>query len=123
MIGDERDEPERIRSSLDRVLSHLRKPPSDVLSLVFDSWRRLVGSTIADYSRPVNVRDGVLTVEVDDPAVGEQLRWMADDVLTTITNETGRTELTRLVVRTARTLRTPGDGGGDHSLPDASEGL
>lgn len=107
MSGPYGEEPRLLGVSVDRVLRHLRKPPSDVLSLIFDSWRHLVGAVIADHSRPVNVREGVLTIEVDDPAVGEQLRWMADDVLTTIEKETGRNEIVRLVVRHASTPRSP----------------
>lgn len=119
MSSADNDEPRQIKASLDRVLSHLQKPASDVLSLIFDSWRQLVGSTIADHSHPSNVRDGVLTVEVDDPAVGEQLQWMADDVLRTIAKETGRDELTRLVVRAARTARPRRQETGDSSRPNS----
>ena len=47
---------------------------------MFGRWEDAVGATIAANARPVRLEQGILLVEVDEPAWATQVRFLADDV-------------------------------------------
>lgn len=64
-------------------------PAPKVASSLFVGWRDLVGPEIAAHTRPLLVRDGVLTVGVDQPAWAVQLRYLSATLLAKVQEDTG----------------------------------
>ena len=82
-------EPMPLSAALEGVMRSLRGPGSDAVRGVFGEWETLVGTAIADNVRPVRLSEGVLTVEVDEPAWATQFRFLADGVRERLLNELG----------------------------------
>ncbi len=101
------DDPVPVSASLDRLLKYLRKPSAPVISAVFDRWSSLVGTALAEVSRPVAIAEGVLTVEVDDPVAATQLKWLKTDLLASIRTLSDTAEINDLVVVTTRQKPRP----------------
>jgi predicted nucleic acid-binding Zn ribbon protein len=75
------DEPRPIGEVMDGLLRSLRGgsgPSSRAVGGVFARWDDIVGATIASHVRPVRLDDGVLIVEVTDPAWATQVRLLSD---------------------------------------------
>ncbi len=85
--------------SLAGEVRRLGGPDPGLTTAVFAHWDDLVGPVMADHSRPVSLRDGVLLVAVDQPAWATQLRYLASPVLERIALATGRGDVTELRVR------------------------
>ena len=114
MIGPERVGPARgrtvtgamrdpvpISNSLDGVVRSLRGPSRSAVSGVFGRWDEAVGAQIAGHVKPVKLDEGVLLVEVDDPAWATQVKFLA----TTITQrlaEVAGVQVERIEVRVER---------------------
>ncbi len=63
---------------------------------MFDDWEGIVGPRIAAHTTPRSLRDGVLSVDVDDPAWASQLGFMEVDLIAKITNELGEGSVTSI---------------------------
>jgi predicted nucleic acid-binding Zn ribbon protein len=96
--GDEPG-PRRVGESLDRVAARLGVPDAAVLPAVFGNWAELVGERIAAHARPRWLRDGVLVVNVDEPAWATQLRYLETDLLARLAERVGPAAVTRIEVR------------------------
>src|SRR5690606_34213160 len=70
-------DPIPISNSLEGVVRSLRGPSRSAVSGVFGRWDEAVGAQIAAHVRPIKLDEGVLLVEVDDPAWATQLRFIA----------------------------------------------
>lgn len=92
-------------SGLDRLVRHLGGPSFVAVDTVFGDWEELVGEQVAAHTQPVSVRDGVLVVQVDDPAWATQIRFLEHDLLTRVGDAIGSGELTSLQVRVKRPPR------------------
>ena len=103
--ADEPDRSIRVGEGVDRVLRHLGAPSRDVVTAVFERWREIVGDRLAAHAEPVAVSDGHLVVRVDDPAWGNQLRWLERDVLQRLADVTGAGGVVGLEVRTGDARR------------------
>lgn len=79
-LSDDGEIGEPVKSSLERLVKKLGMPPTDVLSVIFRRWPDAVGPAIAEHSRPITLRDGVLKVVVDDSQWLTQLKWVAPKV-------------------------------------------
>ncbi len=55
--------------------------PPDAFLIVTDQWPAIVGPAVAARARPRHLRDGVLTVDVDDGGWATQLRYSEADVI------------------------------------------
>jgi predicted nucleic acid-binding Zn ribbon protein len=80
-------------------------------------WPAMVGPELASHSRPVSLREGVLTVEAESTAWATQIRLLQRQVLTTIKQAVGSGVVSSLVVRGPAgpswrhgRLRAPGPG-------------
>jgi hypothetical protein len=73
-------EPVPISNSLDGVVRSLRGPSRTVVSGVFGRWQDAVGEQVATHVRPVKLDEGVLLVEVDDPAWATQVKFLAPTI-------------------------------------------
>lgn len=96
----ERD-PRRIAESLDRVTGTIGAPKAATLSTVFARWEEFVGPDIASHATPRSLRDGVLLVEVDQPAWAAQLGFLAAQILSKLQAATGPDEVGEIRFRVA----------------------
>lgn len=60
-----------------------------------------MGADIASHAVPRSLRDGVLTVDVDEPAWAAQLAFMNEELLQRIGSETGSGEVADIRFRVA----------------------
>jgi predicted nucleic acid-binding Zn ribbon protein len=71
----DRSAPRPIGDGVDRVLSSLGAPSSEVTIHVSARWVDIVGPQLARVTRPGSLRDGVLVVTTSEPAVADHLKW------------------------------------------------
>ncbi|MDQ2724981.1 MAG: DUF721 domain-containing protein [Actinomycetota bacterium] len=86
-------------SSLAGEVRRLGGPDPALTTAVFAHWADLVGPALADHTKPVVLRHGVLVVAVDQPAWATQVRFLATQILARIAESTGRADVTELRVR------------------------
>jgi predicted nucleic acid-binding Zn ribbon protein len=96
-----KSEPRRVGESLDRVARKLGGPDAATLHTLIVRWSEIVGAQIADHARPTSLREGVLTVAVDDPAWRTQLVFLEQQMRTRVRDATGL-EVVRVEVRIRR---------------------
>jgi predicted nucleic acid-binding Zn ribbon protein len=65
---------------------------------LFGRWDAIVGSEVAEHSRPVSLRDGELVVQAESTAWATQLRLLQRQLLTKIAAGVGKNVVTRLKV-------------------------
>lgn len=53
----------------------------DSFKVLQQHWAQLVGSDLARATHLTSVRDGVMRVEVNDPAIADHLKWMRGDLI------------------------------------------
>lgn len=70
------DDPTPVGDALAAVARDLGLPDPEVLGRLHSRWVDLVGSSLAAHARPLSLRDGVLTIEVEDPAWATQIRYL-----------------------------------------------
>lgn len=88
-----------LAQSLTGEVRRLGGPDLGVTTAVFAHWEDLVGPALADHSRPVSLRDGMLVVVVDQPAWATQLRYLSAQLLARLADVTGRSDICELRVR------------------------
>lgn len=98
--------------TLDRLVRHLGASSTSTVQQVFGRWPELVGPQVAAHSRAVRLRDGILSLVVDEPAWATQLRLLEADLLTRLTEVLGPGVVTGLRVRVG-----PLEGSGPGSEP------
>lgn len=94
-------DPQPLRGLLERFTRSMGAADPGVAAPVFSRWPQLVGDAVAAHARPVGLRDGVLTVSVDDPAWATQLRFLEADLCQRIAAVAGEGAVRELVVRVA----------------------
>ncbi len=97
---NERD-PIPISSSLDGVVRSLRGPSRQAVGGVFGRWREAVGEQVADHVKPVKLDEGVLIVEVDDPAWATQVKFLTATIVERLAEVAG-VRVERIEVRVER---------------------
>ena len=85
-------------ASLYRVAASLGLGSPRALGAVFSGWEGIVGPDVAAHAVPRTLRDGVLTIVVDQPSWASSLKLLAGDLLARVAAETGE-PVTELVVR------------------------
>ena len=93
------DEPVPLSDALARVGAELGLAPGDAHGTLEARWREVMGDDVATHAQLVSVRDGTLTVAVDDPIWATQLRYLETVVVTRATALLGPGVVTRLRVR------------------------
>lgn len=83
------DDPVSVSESLEGVVRSLRGPSSRVVSGVFGRWAEAVGEQVANHVRPLKLEQGVLTVEVDDPAWATQVSFLAPTITARLAEVSG----------------------------------
>lgn len=69
-------DPVPISSALDAVVKSLRGPSREAVGGLFGRWDEAVGAQVAAHVSPVKLDQGVLVVEVDDPAWATQVKFL-----------------------------------------------
>ncbi len=87
-----------ITRSLDSVMKSLRGTDRIQIGGVFGRWDDAVGESVAAHVRPVRLDQGVLTVEVDDPAWATQVRFLTGTIIDRLA-EVGGVTVDRVDVR------------------------
>lgn len=77
-------EPFRLGDMIDRVLARMNGPDRKAAGNVFSRWEEIVGESVAAHAVPVKLAERTLVVEVQDQAWLTQLRFLSDDLLTTL---------------------------------------
>jgi predicted nucleic acid-binding Zn ribbon protein len=93
------DEPVQLSDALAAVGRQLGIPDGNVHGALDDHWADVVGAEVAAHARLVSVRDGVLTVSVDDPIWATQLRYLETAVVERATALVGPDAVTTVRVR------------------------
>ena len=93
------DEPVRLTDALAAVGSELGLPPGNAHGELDARWNEVVGDDVAAHARLVSVRDGVLTVAVDDPIWATQLRYLETAVVERATAVVGAGVVSAMRVR------------------------
>ena len=83
-------------------MRHLDAPQPNVVEGVFSQWNDLVGEVIGSNTKPVRIKDGVLTVEVPDQAWASEMQWMGEELVRQIQVKLATEEVTSIAVRIAR---------------------
>jgi predicted nucleic acid-binding Zn ribbon protein len=96
------DDPVGITDALDAVVRSWRGGDGRATASVFASWEAAVGEHIARHVRPVQLDDGRLVVEVDDPAWSTQVRFLEAEVLGRLATVVGPGRVVTLEVRVRR---------------------
>jgi predicted nucleic acid-binding Zn ribbon protein len=93
------DEPVPLSDALQKVGAELGLAPGGAHTTLDARWTEVMGADVAAHTRLVSVREGTLTVAVDDPIWASQLRYLEPAVVTRATALLGPGVVTRLRVR------------------------
>jgi predicted nucleic acid-binding Zn ribbon protein len=81
--------PVSLHDSLIELTTELRVAGPDAMAVVTAAWPELVGRELAPHVRLGTLRDGVLTLTVDDPAWATPLRYLESEIVTTLESRLG----------------------------------
>jgi predicted nucleic acid-binding Zn ribbon protein len=101
MTRDERP-PVSLHDALVELTSELRVAGPDAMSVVAATWPGLVGRELAPHVRLGALREGVLTLEVDDPAWATPLRYLESEIVATLAKRLGPEVVQRVRITVAR---------------------
>ncbi|MGN9812427.1 DUF721 domain-containing protein [Micromonospora sp. BQ11] len=94
--GPDPRDPQPLGAVLDRLMKARGWQQPAAEARVFGAWEKVVGSEVAQHSRPVKLEDGELTVEARSTAWATQLRLLAGSLLQQIGREVGHNVVRRL---------------------------
>jgi predicted nucleic acid-binding Zn ribbon protein len=100
--ADEPPGPRPVGESLDRVARSMGLPPASTTARLVRAWPDVVGEAVAAHTRPRWLRDGVLSLTVDDPVWAASLRWLEADLVARVTEVTGPGVVERIVLHVRR---------------------
>ena len=95
--ADERD-PQPLGRIVGRIALERGWSPRLTTGRLFDRWAVIVGADVAEHARPVELKDGELTVQADSTAWATQLRLLQKQLLVKIAAGVGRDVVKRLKV-------------------------
>ncbi len=70
-----RGEPRSVTDSLSELGAELGLGDPRAVQRLVDSWSEIVGERVAEHARPLQVRNRILTIAVDDAAWAAELRY------------------------------------------------
>ena len=100
-LPQDRDTLHSLSSSLERLHRNLGLARPVSVRILEDSWTSLMGARLASTCRIHSLRDGCLTIAVDDPAIGEHLRWQCNDLAAAANQLCGCQAVERVEIRVA----------------------
>ena len=93
------DEPVPLSDALAKVGAEFGLAPSGAHATLDARWDEVMGADVGAHAHLVSVRDGVLTVTVDDPIWATQLRYLEPAIVTRARALLGPGVVDRLRVR------------------------
>ena len=93
------DEPVPLSDALAKVGAEFGLAPSGAHAILDTRWDEVMGADVAVHAQLVSVRDGTLTVSVDDPIWATQLRYLEPAIVTRARALLGPSVVERLRVR------------------------
>ncbi len=96
------DDPIPLSDALKKVGAEFGLAPGDAHGTLDTRWSEVMGADVAEHAHLVSVREGTLTVAVDDPIWATQLRYLEPAVVTRATALLGPGVVTRVKVRVGR---------------------
>ncbi|MEO6654289.1 MAG: DUF721 domain-containing protein [Ilumatobacteraceae bacterium] len=94
-------DPLPISSALDAVVKSLRGPSREAVGGLFGRWVEAVGNQVAQHVKPVKLDEGVLVVEVDEPAWATQVKFLTTMIIERLHDVAG-VQVERIDVRVER---------------------
>ena len=96
------DLPVSLHDSLIELTSELRVAGPDAMRIVQAQWPTLVGRELAPHVRLGSLRNGTLTLEVDDPAWATPLGYLESGIVETLAEHLGPgvVQTVKIAVRT-----------------------
>jgi predicted nucleic acid-binding Zn ribbon protein len=95
-------QPVELSTSLARLEALIGSARPDALSTIAAQWEHLLGRRLAGHCRLGSLHDRTLVVEADEPAVAEQLRWSASDLVGAVNALVGAEAVVAVEVRSSR---------------------
>lgn len=92
-------EPLALQRSLGVLQRYLGALRPDAMRTIQAGWPSMVGARIAELCWIHSVRDGLLVVQTDEPAVAQQLEWATRDLLDGLNALLGSVELREVRVQ------------------------
>jgi predicted nucleic acid-binding Zn ribbon protein len=93
------DDPVPLSDALAKIGAEYGLAPGGAHATLDTRWSEVVGSELAAHARLVSVREGVLTMAVDDPLWASQLPYLEPTIVTRATALLGPGVVTRVRVR------------------------
>lgn len=81
--------PVSLHDALVELTTELRVASPDAMSTVSAMWPDVIGRELAPHVHLGTLRDGVLTLTVDDPAWATPLRYLESEIVTTLSERLG----------------------------------
>jgi predicted nucleic acid-binding Zn ribbon protein len=99
--GDDDADPTRLADVVERLVKGWGAASTGTTRTVFGDWDEIVGTQLAQRTRPTSLRRGTLVVAVSDPAWATQLRFLEAELVARIRAMTGTEEVRKIEVRVA----------------------
>ena len=96
------DGPKPLGSGVERVMKHLDAPTAGVVTSIFANWADIVGEVIAEHARPQRITNGVLVLEVDDPAWASEMEWLGEEIVRRVSLAVETEEISAVKVQLSR---------------------
>ena len=90
------DPPVTLHDSLVELTSELSVAGPDAMQVVSELWPTLVGRELAPHVRLGSLRNGTMTLEVDDPVWATPLRYLESGIVDTLTQRLGEGVVNRV---------------------------
>ena len=94
-------DPVPLSSSLDDVVRSLRGPSRESVGGLFGRWDEAVGEQVGQHVTPLKLDEGLLVVEVDDPAWATQVKFLTP-MITERLQQVAGVRVDRIEVRVER---------------------
>jgi len=95
------DEFMSLSDSLDSVVRSLRGPSRAEVGGIFGRWEEAVGDYVARYARPSRFEDGVLVIDVDEPAWVTEIEFRTEEISQRL-RDVAEVTINNIEVRVAR---------------------
>ncbi len=93
-----------LAASLDAVVRSLRGPSREEVGGIFGRWEEAVGEYVARHARPSRFEEGVLVIDVDEPAWVTEIEFRSEEISRRLF-EVAQVSVSKIEVRVARRRR------------------
>ncbi len=94
-----KSEPEPIGVTLERFLANMGAPPTRTLTSLESLWPQIVGPGLADWTRPIEMLDGVLVIGCESSSWASQISWMEAQIKERFEQEFDGVKIRRVQLR------------------------